>query len=363
MRLAAIILLLLPVADGVSLCQGADRRSIADLVRDLDATQWKVREEAQAELTIHDEATLPVIETLLRDGKLSAEQRRRLDIIGLQIFSDLGIHGALGVQFAPTQEEGKGVAIAGTIDGFDSRRVLQAGDVVTGVEGIAVDSQADARSAIISCDAGQLVSVDILRDGQPRTVELRLGSYRDLNSGRRGGAAMLTGDVLAMAWDVRMRRRGDNRPTIGPGIEAERWRNASRRDGLPSADEKARRALIRFNTPVRIGDGNGVADEQSAEGTNGQRMIAGGALRGVETGASTPFSLQPVRDQRNIRTLQDQLRHWESSEESIRQQLRIPNLDEATRQQLRSSLAQAQIAAKTTREELRRQLNAESDDR
>jgi hypothetical protein len=76
-----------------------------------------------------------------------------------------------------------------------------------------------------------------------------------------------------------------------------------------------------------------------------------------------PFSLQPVRDQRTIRTLQDQVTHWESNAESIRQQLRMPNLDEATRQQLRSSLAQAQIAAKNTREELRRQLNAESDDR
>jgi Do/DeqQ family serine protease len=93
--------------------------------------------------------------------------------------------GHLGVQvqdLTPALAQGfdlaadKGALVAGVMDGSPAKMAgLMRGDVVTAVNGIAVDSAAKLRNFIGLARVGDVVTLDVLRKDKPQRVRIRIG--------------------------------------------------------------------------------------------------------------------------------------------------------------------------------------------
>jgi putative serine protease PepD len=82
-------------------------------------------------------------------------------------------HAYLGVQL---QEAEEGVVLADVVDGGPADRAgVEAGDVVTEVDGKAVESAADVRAAVTAKQPGDELTLEIRRDGSSQTIEVELG--------------------------------------------------------------------------------------------------------------------------------------------------------------------------------------------
>ena len=85
-------------------------------------------------------------------------------------------HAYLGVSLGAEAAEGGGVPLEEVVDGGPADDAgLRAGDVVLAVGGTEVESPEDVRAAIDSRDPGAEVQVRIRRNGDTRTVEVKLG--------------------------------------------------------------------------------------------------------------------------------------------------------------------------------------------
>ena len=91
----------------------------------------------------------------------------------------------LGVYIQPLTEElarqfnvpgGQGVLIGDVVPAGPSEGVLQSGDVVTHVDGVAVGSVNELQDEVMFKGVGQTVKVDLIRAGQPLTLEMTLAA-------------------------------------------------------------------------------------------------------------------------------------------------------------------------------------------
>ena len=101
----------------------------------------------------------------------------RRPTIGVQLASDainrrLRLDGVLVINVFP----GTGAEAAGLRPSFRDRRGrVQLGDIIVAVEGEPVRSQSELRLRLEQRQAGETVEVTLDRDGQRKTVEVRLG--------------------------------------------------------------------------------------------------------------------------------------------------------------------------------------------
>ncbi len=222
-----------------------------ELIKALDSSSLKEREEA-TQLIGEGEpmARLGGVEQALRDPSLSAEQRERLRAAGLRLFAGTP-RGAMGVRIQSTVGDGI-VTISPSTPGFDAMRVLRDGDVVKSADGHPITTELDLRSAIVSHDPGEEVTLGIVRSGEPMTVKIKLGRFSDLGQG-----SMMDDRIIIGAWDRRSERVSPApEPPLAGDLSAERWSAAVERARAtrsqraepmtdPSSQEPVRSPLFR----------------------------------------------------------------------------------------------------------------------
>ncbi len=195
---------------------------ISSLVKQLDSDDFEAREEAEAQLATSLVSVKQIAKELSKND-LSPEQRTRLERIGYVRF-ERQERAAMGVQFSRSSFlPGSGVTIEHPTEGFDSARVLMAGDVLKSIEGLPILSQLEARPIIISFEPGDEVTVVVERAGETKSLRLRLGSFKDLQQRSAGG---LTSADKRRAWQYRLVREGAGpapKPVVAP-FDPEQYR-------------------------------------------------------------------------------------------------------------------------------------------
>lgn len=287
-------------------------------IAELDSADLVTREKAQDELAGDRGVSLAMLEARLADAApergLTAEQHARLSRVARDRFERTP-RGALGVSFGSV-ESGTGVSIGATYDGFDSRRVLRPGDVVTAIDGKSVLTQRECRSAILSHEPGEMIALDLIRRGERMTVTVTLGDYSNL----RGGG--LDGPSMSQAWDERCRRLkiGAEPATIEPALGPDRWM------ALALHEHE------RVNTVV---DAMKRGDEP-APSNNEPVLAAGGVIR-PGMGDST-FVLSGDPNARDIERMQAFINSKANEIERLRMRV-SQERDAATRERFRMQLA------------------------
>jgi hypothetical protein len=198
--LASVVLLALAGAATPSRArQNADPIALSDAIADLASDRWSVRHRATEQLTQLG-LTLKQLEGVLKRDDLSPEQRERVAQIAFARFRETP-RAAMGVGFAAVTPGAEGMPIATVHAPFDSVRVLRPGDILQSVAGVSTSAPAGARPSIISFDPGDLVPIQVLRDGQPLTLSIRLGSFDDLRASTR-----IEASEHRAAWLIRLAR-------------------------------------------------------------------------------------------------------------------------------------------------------------
>lgn len=214
------------VATAVPALDGAVLESL--LVK-LDDPSIAEREHAMAALRGLPGVTVRAIEQVLGKPTLSAEQRVRLLQVGRALFMSEP-RAAMGVSFTQgmMEDEDGQVQVSEPTPGWDSARVLRAWDVIRSIDGLRLRTRAEARAAIISHDPGDTVSLDILRNGQPGTVRVRLGNFIDL-----GSRGFIDAATFEAAWRLRAARSiADGSKPLVIDVAAEEWSSEPAGDGL-----------------------------------------------------------------------------------------------------------------------------------
>ncbi|HEY5596031.1 MAG TPA: trypsin-like peptidase domain-containing protein [Candidatus Bipolaricaulota bacterium] len=80
---------------------------------------------------------------------------------------------ALAQQFGV--EAGKGALVSDVVEGSPAQGLLHSGDVITAVDGQAVGSVSQLQGAIAFKAVGTVVTLSLVREGQPATVQVALG--------------------------------------------------------------------------------------------------------------------------------------------------------------------------------------------
>lgn len=174
---------LVSVPTGIARAQAIESDAEASrMVAALGDASWIERERATRELVERRLLDLSGIEQLVKAGEVGAEAVARLRSVASRLFAGRRMAG-MGVQFAGFGPDG--VQIEGTIDGFDAARVLQPGDVITGIEGERVITQDELRWEILSRDPGENLKLRLVRQGQEVEVSVRLGAFEELPAGQR----------------------------------------------------------------------------------------------------------------------------------------------------------------------------------
>jgi hypothetical protein len=291
-------------------------------MRELDAADASVRAAANARLESDAEVTLAVLEGVLKEakpGSLSLEQLMRLDRAAYARFIREP-RAAMGVQFNQLENIPDGVEINAPLDGFDSKRVLQPGDVIHRIDALPVRRQEDMRAAIVSYSPGDQVTLHITRQGEPLTVRLAMGRYADLDARNAaplvvaGGARVRNGNqqfargsldspTLSKAWTLRRERLGGgfvagSRPLELP-ISVDQWDAAAIAEarGSRAKARAASDAAVRQQMAVRNGSEMKQPEELRA-------AAAGGSDRNDFTSAPTTFAAGVVTQELNARALQ-----------------------------------------------------------
>lgn len=206
-----------------------DAAALEALVSKLDDSSLAERERAMDALRKLPGVSVRAIERCLRRDSLSPEQRVRLGQVGQSLFLDEP-RAAMGVSFTQglMDDEDVQVQVESPTPGWDAARVLRPMDVLRTIDGLRLRSRAEARAAIISHDPGETVSLEIIRNGQPGTVRVRLGDFADL--GNRGFIDAVTYEA---AWRLRLARANaeSSKPLIIDVVH-EDWSNEPVSDGL-----------------------------------------------------------------------------------------------------------------------------------
>ena len=198
------------------------RARLSAIIRSFDSSDLAERLDASQRVATDPELTLTLLEESFRvGGGLSAEQLLRLEQAAFARFC-LESRAAMGVQYSQVNTLTDGVEISAPLDGFDSMRVLQPGDLIRKLDSTPVRRQNDLRAAILSYSPGDEVAVEVVRRGEPLAVRLRMGNFDHLDARNVGapagagprlrpqtaGRAGLDARTLQRAWTVRRQRLG-----------------------------------------------------------------------------------------------------------------------------------------------------------
>jgi|GEM_PF-3904760 len=214
----------------------------------------------------------------------SPEQRARLLLLGPDAMRRAP-RAAMGVRFS--QEDARAVVQA-TLDGFDSRRALRAGDTLLSIDGQGVTNQGSARPIIVSHDPGQEVEVQVLRAGKVATVHLTLGDFDSLDRDEpRGFGSQLSMTDLERAWELRQAREGARQapaPLTG-AVTSEQWSRLAetgelRRTRATSAVPARRSGAFWMDAPISRGEPAGPMVKPDDD------LVTGGEPRGGTEAAS-----------------------------------------------------------------------------
>ncbi|MBY0111172.1 MAG: PDZ domain-containing protein [Phycisphaerales bacterium] len=256
------------IAPGALAERADDRTYAVTKVKELDSDLVKVRENAEDALRGWSRNQTDRVLSLIEPAA-SAEQRDRLLSLARSVF-DSSPRGAMGVsfgygvqQFGGVDEEvfEGGIPIRATTPGFDSDRVLKAGDVLVSIDGVPVRTVSEARIQIISHDAGQVTRVEVEREGKVLQLSLRLGKWSDLwgRNARGQGGNDVTPAQMDGAFRARLARVNpgllalDTRPTLRPVPGALAWAEGER-----LADDPLEKVVLLPETGnLRLGPGIG----------------------------------------------------------------------------------------------------------
>lgn len=322
---------------GVVCCAGwslADRPDDAAFaaarVRELDAEDVRTRERAEDSLRGWCRGQVDRILTLI-DAGASAEQRDRLLSLARTVF-DASPRAAMGVSFGVAnvafglQEEETfdgGIPIAGPVKGFDSENVLKSGDLLLSIEGVRIRTNREARTQILSHDPGQVVRLEVEREGKVLQLPLKLGFWANLNS--RNGIQRATDPSrpeMNNAWRARLARVNpallslDTRPVLRPVPSGGVWAEGER---LASEPASSRLVRVQESQNLRIGPGLDNNQRQVLEigidgrmrtvttDRNGNVAVAdlktSGGPRDVVTNAPSDEQLRPSRQRQRFENL------------------------------------------------------------
>ena len=96
--------------------------------------------------------------------------------------------GWLGVRIQPVSDdiaeslgldEARGALVSGVIETGPANDVLKAGDVILTFDGRPIDEMRDLPRAVAESPVGKAVDVEVLRDGEPETIQVTLGRLED----------------------------------------------------------------------------------------------------------------------------------------------------------------------------------------
>lgn len=254
---------------------------ITSYVTALDSDDFSIRENAERQLDT-PAVTVKTIAKQLARKDLSLEQRGRLERIGFGRFEKQE-RAAMGVQFSRSSfMPGAGVTIERPTEGFDSARVLMAGDVLKSIDGLPVLSQSEARPIIVSFEPGQEVTVVVERGTETKTLQMKLGSFKDLRS---AGASLSVSDKRR-AWEYRLVREGARtapEPVVAP-FEPEQYRRVV-------GEERRRKRADELEARNQAQNG-ALPDTSSFRALN---FVRGGAQRQLTDDAATSFEPETKR--------------------------------------------------------------------
>lgn len=217
--LRRLALAALAIAASSAVANAADPVWFAGTVARLDDESFAARERASEALITEPLLTIDEIGERLRAPGLSAEQRLRLERVGLERFARLPRAG-LGVRFAAGNGF-DGVPLGSVLENFPASAVLRAGDVVLTIDGQPVSDTAHMGALILSRQPGESLRMEIERTPPPEEapggiadverliLDVPLGKYEDLASG-----VVLSPDRLEAAYRQYRLRRGAE-PTAG----------------------------------------------------------------------------------------------------------------------------------------------------
>lgn len=279
---------------------------INDIVTDLDSDDFATREGATHQLDTPLVSVKALLQELARKD-LSAEQRKRLERAGYARF-ERQERAAMGVQFSRSSFlPGAGVTIDHPTDGFDSARVLMAGDVLRSIDGIIVNNQIEARPIIISFEPGDEVTVVVDRAGETKSLQMRLGNFKDL---LRAGGTLSSADKRR-AWEYRMVRAGvqaQPEPVVAPFDPEQYRRVVGEERRRKSADElRARTQALNESVPdinsyralnfVRAGSQRVLSDDAATEFEPEAKRFP---VKGKNGLGGADMSLEVRRQMRNL---------------------------------------------------------------
>jgi len=221
------------------------------VIRDLDAPSLEAREAATMRLMSLEGIRLTDVEPMLDDPGLTPEQAARLDRVAFMCFQRTQ-RGALGVSFGSQTPDG--TEISTTIAGFDASVALRARDVVRSAGGVRLHDTLTFRAVILSYEPGDAVPLEVIRDGRPMQIDVRLGRFADLQQPMVPDFA-----VMARAWELRRDRTMKPPMVIDAGLEPGEWQPL-----IPELDARASR-----RGPLRVSQQPGL----------GTALIAGGLPR------------------------------------------------------------------------------------
>lgn len=280
--------------------------SVEQLLAKLDSPSLVDREDAERALFSQPSMTLEQIEALARRDGLSPEQALRLRQAARGLFTRRPMAG-MGVQFQGFGPEG--VTIGQTIPGFPADDVLEPLDTIVTCNGQRMRTQDDLRWAILSRSPGDPLALEIVRNGSPLAVEVRLGSFDDLPNAQRP-TPLDVSNAFAIRWARSVQNPVDAAMPIGASVTVERWaqieagdtaderrapwpltRDAASRmvsfGGLPRSALAMRQALADYTVPAESGGSRGEVSTIAAivdqmRSLSRQRIVADQRARTLE---------------------------------------------------------------------------------
>ncbi len=287
------------VIDGVA--SPATHAQLAELVRLLDAPDWGVRTNAQTKIQAIAGDDLPLIESALLQSDLTPEQRLRLDEVGLTVLRRTP-RGAMGVTFGGIGGQNRsGVQISQTHAGFESDRVLRAGDVIHALDDVPITDFRQARPLIMSHSPGEVIVVKFFRGQEPLLARLRLGDFSELNSANRqrvpiglnnADETLANAGIMRECWNVRRRReitpKLPEKPPIDPGIDLAQ---ADRFDqDIDQTELQIRRQIARQRLNQGLNQGVNQGLNQGAASDDVAGVSVGGQAGGLSEAPSSAFT-------------------------------------------------------------------------
>jgi len=233
--------------------------SYQELIAQLGVESASVRESALSILASDSSFTLQQLEETLKTATLTAEQRYRLLEASKQRFMGT-TRAAMGVQQFSRAVVPERVVIGVTYPQFPSFKVLQEGDMILEAEGEKLRSR-DAWNRlgahIVSHEPGESMTVVVRRGEEKLTLQVPLGSYKDLP-----GPNPMDIAKLERGWQIRAEGLNQHQPRepISVAIPTAKW------DAGADSSDDLKRMRIKMQLPAIYRP----------------RLVAGGDARGGE---------------------------------------------------------------------------------